>query len=43
MNDRQLLAIEYPCARADDTLDRRFHRMLTEQGRWVSTIVTVNK
>ena len=43
MNARCRIAFLYPCARADETLAPKFWRRLFVEGRWLSSIVTVNK
>ncbi len=43
MNDRCHIAQQFPCAFAPDTLHARFWRRLCIDGRWLSSIVTVNK
>lgn len=36
-------ALLYPCARANETVHRRYWRRVCADGRWLSTIVTINK
>jgi hypothetical protein len=43
MTERQTKALQSPCARADQTLRHRFWERLCVDGRWLSTIITVNK
>lgn len=43
MNERCAIALQRPCARADDTLGRHFWRRVCVDGRFLSTIVTINK
>ena len=43
MNARCLIAYRSPCARAQETTLPRFWRRLFVEGRWLSSIVTVNK
>lgn len=43
MNDRQLAAYRFPLSRADGALDRRYWRRICCEGRWLSTMLTVNK
>lgn len=42
MNDRQLKAYRFPVARADGSAERYWAR-LSREGRWLSTVVTLNK
>jgi hypothetical protein len=43
MNERCTIALARPCARANETLGRHFWRRLVVDGRFLSTIVTINK
>jgi hypothetical protein len=43
MNDRQEIAFRFPCAEAQETVDPKFWRRECVDGRWLSTIVTINK
>jgi hypothetical protein len=43
MNDRQRIAYAAPCARAHETLNPDFRRIMRWKGMTVSSIVTVNK
>lgn len=43
MNERCEIALKYPLARADGAMARRHWRRLCVEGRWLSSIVTLNK
>jgi hypothetical protein len=43
MNRRCEVAFENPCALAQDTVDAKFWERICVNGRWLSSIVTVNK
>lgn len=43
MNERCGIALAYPLARADKAMDRLHWRRLCVEGRWLSSIVTLNK
>lgn len=43
MNVRCLIASNHPCAEAQDTMNPQFWERMMVDGRWLSTIVTVNK
>ena len=43
MNDRCVVAFRSPCAKGPETLQPKFWERMCVDGRWLSTIVTVNK
>lgn len=43
MTPRQLIAIDNPCALAEDTIDERFHRSHVIRGLRITTLLSVNK
>jgi hypothetical protein len=43
MNDRCAVAFNNPCAEAQDTVNPAFWERVLVDGRWLSTIVTINK
>ena len=43
MTPRQLVAFENPCARANDTINRQFHRAVVTRSGLVSTLLSLNK
>jgi hypothetical protein len=43
VSDRQAVAFSFPCAAAQETLDQKFWERMCVDGRWLSTIVTINK
>ena len=43
MTERQLLALNAPCFRAHESMKPDFVRFTVVMGRWVSTILTLNK
>lgn len=43
MNERCSIAFADPLARADQTMDPKFWRRVCVDGRFLSTIVTLNK
>jgi hypothetical protein len=43
MNERCATAHADPIARADSTLNPKFWKRMCVDGRWLSTIVTLNK
>jgi hypothetical protein len=43
MNERCAVALANPLARADESMDRKFWQRQCVDGRFLSTIVTLNK
>ncbi len=43
MDERQLIAFNSPCSKAQETVAEKFWRRMCVDGRWLSTIVTLNK
>lgn len=43
MTDRCVVALQHPLARADQGMHERYWRRLCVEGRWLSSIVTINK
>jgi hypothetical protein len=43
MNDRCAVALKSPCSEAQETMEPKFWERMCVDGRWLSTIVTINK